>query len=148
MTQRRSSKVANGWKRAQVHRRKHTLKKLDLKSCPLLFFDKKGMSFTDYVPEGQTIIMQNITKQFSWNWSAFTSPPPKWPKYCCSNFKLHHDNAHPHVANEILQFLATKNVKIFSHPSYNPIQHLATFSWFQQWKKTSKAAVSWRCRVR
>ncbi len=45
--------------------------------------------------------------------------PQKQPEYCCSNFKLHHNNARLHVANEVLQFLATKNIEIVPHPPYS-----------------------------
>ncbi len=71
--QRWSSKVVNGWKRAQIHGRKHVLKKPDLKSCLSLFSTKRGW-FSPIMCLNSKPSMQNITKQFSWNWSLFTSP--------------------------------------------------------------------------
>ncbi len=54
--------------------------------------------------------------------------PQKRPKYRRGNFKLHHDNARPHVANNVLQFLPTKNIEIVPHPPYRP--DLAPFNFF------------------
>ena len=34
--------------------------------------------------------------------------------------RLHHDNAQPHVANHVMQFLVKFNITSVSHPPYNP----------------------------
>ncbi len=99
--------------------KKARAQKAGLNVMLIAFFDKKGMIFTHYVPEGQTInakyyktvLMKLIRIHIPW----------KRPEYRRGNFKLHHDNAQPHVANAVFQFLDTKNIEIISHPSYSPI---------------------------
>ncbi len=94
----------------------HTLK-AGLKVMLIAFFDKMGMIFTHYVPERQTInakyyktvLMKSIRIHIS----------QKQPKYCCSNFKLHRYDVRFHVVNQVLQFLATKNIEIVLHLPYS-----------------------------
>jgi len=45
---------------------------------------------------------------------------PKKRPDLVGRWKLHHDNARPHVANTVLQFLAKKEVETVPHPPYSP----------------------------
>ena len=44
----------------------------------------------------------------------------KWPQLHRTGWRLHHDNARPHVANHVMQFLAKFNITCVPHPPYNP----------------------------
>jgi hypothetical protein len=44
----------------------------------------------------------------------------KRPELHPSCWRLHHDNARPHVSNVAAQYLAPKNIECVPHPPYNP----------------------------
>ena len=44
----------------------------------------------------------------------------KLPQLHRTLWKLHHDNARPHAANRVMQFLAKFNITCVPHPPYSP----------------------------
>jgi len=44
----------------------------------------------------------------------------KWPKRKISEILLHHDNARPHVAHSVVEFLDKYGIQIVPHPPYSP----------------------------
>ncbi len=45
--------------------------------------------------------------------------PKKWP-YLVWMWKLHHDNARPHILQRVTKFLAHKQIQVVPHPPYSP----------------------------
>ncbi len=80
----------------------------------ILFFDSKGVIHHEYVPEGQTVnavfyiqILDHLYKRIDRVRSEM------WRD---RKFFLLHDNARPHTAAIIQQFLVKKGVAQLSHP--------------------------------
>ncbi len=74
----------------------------------ILFFDSKGVIHHEYVPEGQTVnstfyvqVLDGLCKHI-----ARVRPEIRRDR----KFFLLHDNAHPHTAAIIQQFLTKKRV--------------------------------------
>ena len=42
------------------------------------------------------------------------------PKIGTKNLKLHHDNARPHIQNDVTSFLIEQDLEIIEHPPYSP----------------------------
>lgn len=42
------------------------------------------------------------------------------PKSGLTGLKLHHDNARPHVAKNVISYLETEGMKTIKHPPYSP----------------------------
>ncbi len=55
-------------------------------------------------------------------WPAFWNVSNESVPHCTGtkNFFLQHDNARPHTAALVQQFLASKSVSVLHHPSYSP----------------------------
>ena len=53
----------------------------------------------------------------------------KQPQLHRAGWRLHHDNARPHVANHVMQFLAKFNITSVPHPPYSPILLPVTFAY-------------------
>ncbi len=84
----------------------------------ILFFDSKGVILREYVPEGQTVnatfyiqVLNRLCKHIA------HVRPEIWRDW---KFFLLHDNARPHTAAIVQQFLAKKGVAQLSHPPYLP----------------------------
>ncbi len=84
----------------------------------ILFFDSKGVIHHRYVPEGKTVnatfyiqVLDHLCKRIA------CVRPEMWRD---RKFFLLHDNARPHLAVIIQQFLAKKGVAQLSHPPYSP----------------------------
>ena len=59
----------------------------------------------------------------------------KSPCLSATSWMLHHDNARPHVANVVAEYLAQINVKCIPHPPYCPDLALCDFFLFPNLKK-------------
>ncbi len=84
----------------------------------ILFFDSKSVIHYKHVPEGQTVnatfyvqVLDSLCKCIA------RVRPEMWRE---RKFFLPQDNAHPHTAAIIQQFLAKKGVAQLSHPPYSP----------------------------
>lgn len=87
------------------------------KAMVVTFFDYRGMVYTHTVPQGQTINAEyyiSVLKQL------MKDHIPKKRPDLVGRWKLHQDNARPHVANAVVDFLAMKNVETVPHPPYSP----------------------------
>ena len=75
------------------------------------------MIYTHYVPQGQTVdspyffeVLKQLTK---------VHIARKRPEYKRGNWKLHMDNARPHTAHIITEFLQRRGIELVPHPAYN-----------------------------
>ncbi len=80
----------------------------------ILFFNSKGVTHQEYVPEGETVnatfyiqILDHLCKRIAIVRSDM------WRDW---KFFLLHDNACPHTAAIVQQFLAKKGMTQLSHP--------------------------------
>lgn len=82
----------------------------------IIFFDHKGVIYQHAVPPKTTvngeyyvsvlkILRQHISRK---------------RHELVGNWTLHHDNARPHVATSVQQYLSKCNIKIMPHPPYSP----------------------------
>lgn len=108
------------------------------KAMVITFFDYRGMVYTHTVPQGQTIngeyyilVLKQLIKDHI---------PKKRPDLV-GHWKLHQDNARPHVAKTVVEFLARKGVKTVPHPPYSPDLAPNDFFCTLRPKRSSKAGV-------
>ena len=90
------------------------MSKSKIKTMLITFFDAKGLIHHEFVPEGQTVtqyfyrdvlgrLFEKMRKKRSDLWKS-------------KEFLLLHDNARPHVALSVNQFLSKKGVTVMPHP--------------------------------
>ena len=82
------------------------------------FFDYKGLVHHQFFPEGQTInreVYLDVLR--SLREAVRKKRPEKWRSI---DWMLHHDNARPHTARSVLQFLAKNNLPVLPQAPYPP----------------------------
>ncbi len=94
--------------------------KLKMKCMVITFFDGKWESLVDAqpVPDGQTVNVDwyvKVLKRLVIGYILF-----KRPYYHNGQWKLHHDNAHPQVAQHVQNFLASHGVEVILQARYSP----------------------------
>ncbi len=82
----------------------------------LIFFDAKGVIYTNYVPKGETVNTEYIKKALARFLKVFMA---KRPIMASQEWFLHWDNAPVHTAATV-QYLEAKGVKMLHHPPYSP----------------------------
>ncbi len=85
------------------------------KAMVITFFDYKGMVYTHSVPRGQTVNGDYYKQVLTTLMNDHISR--KRPELR-GNWKLHHDNARPHIAHVVTEYLAKQNIKVVPHPPY------------------------------
>ena len=98
--------------------KKARVSKSAAKTMIITFFDKKGMVYNHVVPRGQTVnaeyyvgVLQKLIRPHI---------QKKRPEYTSGRWKLHQDNARPHVAHLVMEFLSHRHVQVIPHPPYSP----------------------------
>ena len=84
----------------------------------ITFFDKRGMVYNHVVPHGQTVNAQyyiGVLKKL-----IRPHIQRKRPEYTNGRWKLHQDNARPHVAHVVTEFLLDRQVQVIPHPPLQP----------------------------
>ncbi len=82
---------------------------------PILFFDSKDVIHHEYVPEGQIVNATFYVQVLNCLCKRIDSV--RWRDW---KFLLLHNNARPHIAAIVQQFLAKKGLAQLSHPPYLP----------------------------
>ncbi len=77
------------------------------------FFDREGQVCTHAMLDGQTTNANMYFKVLKWLITGYI--PHKWKHYYYSQWKLHHDNAHPHVVQHVRDFLISHGVEVISY---------------------------------
>jgi len=94
-----------------------------LKVMIVTFFDKKGMIYTHTVPSAAKESKNTVTgARYKDILMALMRNhlPRKRPEYAGGNWKLHMDNARPHMCKLVTKFLAKKGIEVVPHPPYSP----------------------------
>lgn len=98
--------------------RKVRAQKSKQKVMVVSFFDQRGMIYTHYCEAGRNInteyYMEIITQLIR------VHIPRKRPEYQGGKFKLHQDNARPHVSKKMIEFFEKKKIELVPHPPYSP----------------------------
>ncbi len=84
----------------------------------ILFFDSKIVIHHEYVPEGQAVNATFYIQVLDRSCKGIARVRPE--KWRDRKLFLLHDNAHPHTAAIVQQFLAKKGAAQLSHPPYLP----------------------------
>jgi histone-lysine N-methyltransferase SETMAR len=87
------------------------------KQMVLVFFDDKGMIYTNHVPRGATMNKDYIIGALKKFLKALRQ---KRPDLSPGDWMFHWDNAPVRTAQKVQQFLAKKQIKVISHPPYSP----------------------------
>jgi Transposase (partial DDE domain) len=85
------------------------------KQMILVFFDNKGIIYTNYVPRGTTVTATYIVEALSRFLVHFRK---KRPEMAESEWYFHWDNAPVHTAAVVQTFIAKHNIQVISHPPY------------------------------
>jgi histone-lysine N-methyltransferase SETMAR len=101
------------------------------KQMVLVFFDAKGVIYTNYAPKGETINASYIRSAASRFLKVFKE---KQPIMSSQDWWLHWDNAPVHTATSVVDFLVLKGVKTIPHPPYSPDLAPADFFLFPKVK--------------
>jgi [histone H3]-lysine36 N-dimethyltransferase SETMAR len=97
----------------------------------LVFFDDKGMVYTNYVPRGDTVNADYVIKVLR----AFLKIlKEKRPELRAGEWYFHWDNAPSHSAKAVKDFLAQKYIQMIDHPPYSPDLAPADFFLFPKIK--------------
>ncbi len=87
------------------------------KQMVLVFFDAKGVIYTNFVPKGETVNASYIRTAVARFLTVFKE---KRPIMSSQDWWLHWDNALVHIAASVVDFLVAKGVKTIPHPPYSP----------------------------
>jgi histone-lysine N-methyltransferase SETMAR len=83
----------------------------------LVFFDAKGVIYTNYVPKGETVNAKYIKKALARFLKVFKA---KRPIMSSQDWFLRWDNALIYTAATVQEFLAAKGIKTLCSPPYSP----------------------------
>ena len=101
------------------------------KQMVLVFFDAKGVIYTNYVPRGETVNADYIKKALARFLVVFRQ---KRPIMSSQDWFFHWDNAPVHTAAVVQEFLVAKGVQLIPHPPYSPDLAPADFFLFPKVK--------------
>ncbi|GBL80161.1 hypothetical protein AVEN_29146-1 [Araneus ventricosus] len=94
------------------------LTKSRIKTLLIAFFDSKGLIHHEFVPSGTTINAESYEGVLKRLLQRIRRVRPQL--YQSGQWKLLHDNARPHTAIHVRQFLTTRKVTVLEHPPYSP----------------------------
>jgi histone-lysine N-methyltransferase SETMAR len=101
------------------------------KQMVLVFFDAKGVIYTNYVPRGKTVNASYIKEALRRFLKVFKE---KRPISSSQDWFLHWDNAPVHTAATVQDYLVKRGVKTIPHPPYSPDLAPADFFLFPKVK--------------
>ncbi|GBO29466.1 Mariner Mos1 transposase [Araneus ventricosus] len=108
--------------------KKCRLTKSRIKTLLIAFFDSKGLIHHEFVPAGTTVNAESYEGVLKRLLQRIRRVRPQL--YQSGQWKLLHNNARPHTAIRVRQFLATRKVTVLEHPPFSPDLALQTFSCF------------------
>jgi histone-lysine N-methyltransferase SETMAR len=115
---------------------KSRLQKSRIKTLIIAFFDSNGMIDQEFVPEGQTVNAEFYEAVLKRLLLRMQRVRPQM--YRSGKWSLLHDNARPHTAIRVRNFLAQRRVTVIEHPSYSPDLAPADFFLFPRLKGVLK----------
>ena len=105
------------WKTQTLPRPKKVwMSQLQVKTMHVCFFNWKGIVHYEFIKRqtvNQYCYLEVLTRLCK---CVHKKRPELWP----NNWILHHDNASPHDAGAVREFLAKKSITKLDHPPYSP----------------------------
>ncbi len=101
------------------------------KQMALVFFDAKGVIYTNIVPKGAKVNADYIVKALRVFMRRFRL---KRPELAEQEWFFHWDNAPVHTAAKVQEWIAANGVRVIEHPPYSPDLAPADFFLFQRIK--------------
>jgi histone-lysine N-methyltransferase SETMAR len=101
------------------------------KQMVLVFFDSKGVIYTNYVPRGTSVSANYILEALGRFLVHFRK---KRPDMASGEWFFHWDNAPVHTAAIVQEFIARKGIQMIEHPPYSPDLAPADFFLFPKVK--------------
>ncbi|CAL1266295.1 unnamed protein product [Larinioides sclopetarius] len=95
---------------------KNRLTKSRIKTLLIVFFDSKGLIHREFVPAATTVnaeYYEGVLKRLLLRICRIR------PQYRNERWNLPHENARPHTAIRVTQFLARHQVTVLDHPPYS-----------------------------
>lgn len=83
----------------------------------IIFFDSEGFLYQHAVPQGRTVTADYYKSVLITMLRHFTK---KRPQKNINEILLHHDNARPHLARTVVDFLNARGIATVPHPPYSP----------------------------
>ena len=87
------------------------------KQMVLVFFNSKGVIYTNYVPKGAKVDLSYIISAMK---TFLKKLRKKRPGLSEREWFFHWDNAPVHTATDVQEFMAKKGMKTIKHPPYSP----------------------------
>jgi histone-lysine N-methyltransferase SETMAR len=87
------------------------------KQVVLVFFDSKGLIYTNYVPRGNTVNANYIVEALGTFMKILRK---KRPQMVAGDWLFLWDNAPVHTTAKVTNWLAARNIKLIEHPPYSP----------------------------
>ncbi len=84
-----------------------------MKCVVITLFNQGGLEYMQAAPDGQTVNADCYVEVLKRLITVHVLC--KWSHYCNGQWKLHHDNAHPHVAQCIWDVLTLHGVEVIVH---------------------------------
>lgn len=115
--------------------KKSRLTKYRIKTLLIVFFDSKGLIHFEFVPAATTVnaeYYEGVLKRLLLRIRRIR------PQYRNGQWNLLHDNARPHTAIRVTQFLDRHQVPVLDHPPYSPDLAPADFFLFPRLKGVLK----------
>ncbi len=99
----------------------------------MIFWDPKGVLFTDYLEKEQTVNSERYitTLRALQKWRLSVRP-------CNGCTLLHHDNARPYTSHATVDTIDTLNFDVIVYPTYSPDLHPCDFYLFPLLKRHLK----------
>ncbi len=127
-----TKKESSAWKHPQQSRREKVRQaKSAGKVMIIAFFDDTGMIYQHQVPSKTTVnseyyirVLKNLRKHVQRKRPSISK-----------TWVLHHDNARPHTAHKVTEFLAKYGIRTFPQPPYSPDLAPCDFALFPKLKE-------------
>ncbi|GBL96083.1 hypothetical protein AVEN_104322-1 [Araneus ventricosus] len=111
------------------------LTKSRIKTLLISFSDRNSLINHEFVPVGTTVNAESYEGVLKWLLQRIMVRPHLFKG---GQWKLLHNNAHPHTAICMRHFLATSKVTVLEHPPYSPYLAPADFFLFPRLKGVLK----------
>ena len=83
-----------------------------------VLFNASGMVVADFLPKGATFDAEYFETNILSKLVSYYEK--KRPAQKCKNLLLHYDNARPHIANRVREFLTSNDIIRVANPAYSP----------------------------
>lgn len=98
------------------NRKKVRQTKSATKVMMLVFFDHEGVIYQHEVPHGVTVNADHYITALK----TLKIHISRKRRHLVGKWILHHDNARPHTAARVLEFLTKSKITVMKHPPYSP----------------------------